>query len=386
MKRILYIQYTNPAGYPPLEHSSTLLANAGWKVLFLGTSTTGAQVFRFPPHPNIAVRQLSAPAAGWRQKLHFAQFLLWGLVWVLRWRPQWVYASDPLSCPPALLLSYLGFLVIYHEHDSPVPPKRRTDLAVSGWFQRVLRARAALARRAVCCVLPNTQRVQRFDEEMSHAARTVCVWNCPTLDEITAPRQANVGNTLRIVYHGSLNPVRLPVSVLQALAQLPAAVTLSIVGYATVGHQEYIVKLRQQARQLGLLSRVEFVGTLPQRVEVLRQCSRGDVGLAFMPCDTKDLNEQDMTGASNKPFDYLACGLALLVAERPDWRTMFVEPGYGLPCDPEDAKSIAAALLWFLEHPVETREMGERGRQRIAAEWHYERQFAPVLAILNDRT
>jgi len=26
LKRILYIQYTNPAGYPPLEHSSRILA------------------------------------------------------------------------------------------------------------------------------------------------------------------------------------------------------------------------------------------------------------------------------------------------------------------------------------------------------------------------
>lgn len=35
--RILYIQYTNPAGYPPLEHSSRILAQADWEVLFLGT-------------------------------------------------------------------------------------------------------------------------------------------------------------------------------------------------------------------------------------------------------------------------------------------------------------------------------------------------------------
>ena len=198
--------------------------------------------------------------------------------------------------------------------------------------------------------------------------------------------QANGGNTLRIVYHGSLNPVRLPVTVLQALAQLPATVTLSIVGYETVGHKGYTARLRQQTQELGLRSRIEFVGVLSQRAELLGHCRQGDIGLAFIPRDTRDLNEQDMTGASNKPFDYLACGLALLVADRPDWQTMFVEPGYGLACDPENADSLAAALWWFLEHPVEMREMGERGRQRITTEWHYERHFAPVLTILNSRT
>jgi len=386
MKRIVYIQYTNPAGYPPLEHSSTLFANAGWEVLFLGTSAIGTQALRFPPHPHITVRQLSFPAAGWRQKLHFAWFLLWGFGWVLRWRPQWVYASDPLSCPLALLLSYLGVLVIYHEHDSPVVPKQQTNSVVSVWFQRVLLLRAELARRAVCCVLPNAQRAQWFDEEMNNATRTVCVWNCPTQDEVVPPRPLPVGKTVRVVYHGSLNAVRLPLTVLYALAQLPPIVTLSIVGYETVGHPGYLATLRERAQALGLLSRVEFVGSLPQRKELLSHCRQGDVGIAFMPRDTTDLNEQHMTGASNKPFDYLACGLALLVSDRPDWRTMFVESGYGLACDPENAESIAAALRWFLEHLVEMREMGDRGRQRIAAEWHYERQFAPVLAILNGRT
>jgi hypothetical protein len=33
--KTLYLQYTNPAGYPPLEPSSRILANEGWQVLFL---------------------------------------------------------------------------------------------------------------------------------------------------------------------------------------------------------------------------------------------------------------------------------------------------------------------------------------------------------------
>ena len=64
---------------------------------------------------------------------------------------------------------------------------------------------------------------------------------------------------------------------------------------------------------------------------------------------------------------------------------MYVEPGYALACDPTDPKSIAAALQWFLEHPVQMRNMGEKGRRRILEEWNYERQFLPVLQLLNDR-
>jgi glycosyltransferase involved in cell wall biosynthesis len=62
---------------------------------------------------------------------------------------------------------------------------------------------------------------------------------------------------------------------------------------------------------------------------------------------------------------------------------MYVDSGYGLACDPDDPRSIAAALHWFLEHPVEMRKMGERGRQKIRTEWNYETQFSPVFECIS---
>ena len=101
-----------------------------------------------------------------------------------------------------------------------------------------------------------------------------------------------------------------------------------------------------------------------------------------MPRHSSDLNLAHMTGASNKPFDYMAAGLALLVSDRPDWRDMFVAPGYARACDPTDPASIAAALTWFLDHPAERRAMGASGRAKIAAEWNYDSAFAPVMSAL----
>ena len=93
---------------------------------------------------------------------------------------------------------------------------------------------------------------------------------------------------------------------------------------------------------------------------------------------------RNMTGASNKPFDYMAAGLALLVSELPDWRDMFMVPGFARACDPTDPDSVSAALRWFLDHPEERRTMAGRGRSKIEAEWsYYVPAFAPVLAELS---
>src|SRR5919109_1913263 len=119
-RRILYVQYTNPAAYPPLEHSSRILAREGWNVLFLGTAVLGAERLEFSTQDQIEVRQMPFYSPGWRQKLHYLQFSLWVIFWTLCRRPRWIYASDPLVAPIALLLSYVsGRRVLYHEHDSP---------------------------------------------------------------------------------------------------------------------------------------------------------------------------------------------------------------------------------------------------------------------------
>jgi glycosyltransferase involved in cell wall biosynthesis len=43
-----------------------------------------------------------------------------------------------------------------------------------------------------------------------------------------------------------------------------------------------------------------------------------------------------------------------------------VAPGAtGLLAEPGDPSSLAEAVVWMLDHPVEAREMGARGQQRV---------------------
>jgi glycosyltransferase involved in cell wall biosynthesis len=188
-----------------------------------------------------------------------------------------------------------------------------------------------------------------------------------------------------VYYHGTLVPQRLPLSLLAAVASLPETVRLRVAGYETIGHPNFSRRLVDEANRLGIQGRVEILPAAPRR-ELFRISADQDVGVALMPHDSNDINMRYMVGASNKATDYLAAGLALLVSDLPDWRSAYMEPGYGRDCDPRTPSSIAQALRWFLEHRDATRTMGERGRQRLLTEWNYDRAFEPVLAAMSGGT
>lgn len=377
-RTILYVQYTNPAAYPPLEHSSRLLADRGWQVLFLGGGSSGrADAFHLPPHPRITVRRWRHQKRGWRQKVHYFAFSFWVLQQCWRHQAEWIYASDLLACPAALLAArVLGCRVIYHEHDSPPNDGSR-------FFRRLLAARCELCQRAALAVLPNARRAEVFADLVQPRCPVRTVWNCPETREVPPlrpPRRPDEPFT--VFYHGSLNEQRLPLAVIRALLELPDTVRLRFAGYTTEGSRDYVERLLREAKYLGVGGRVSYAGAPTTRDELLKLCMQADVGLSFMPLDSSDLNMQAMTGASNKPFDYLACGLNLLVSDLPEWRAMFVEPGYARVCNPASAASICAAVRWWLDHPAEAGAARVRGRQRILDEWNYERQFGPVLELV----
>jgi glycosyltransferase involved in cell wall biosynthesis len=375
----MYLQYTNPAAYPPLEHSSRLLADTGWQILFLGVQIHKVEALQFPCHSRINVRMLPAAPVGLQQRFRYIFYCIWVIAWALFWRSRWVYVSEQLSCLPGLVLSFLPSVrVIYHEHDSPdqnVPNSAKNRL--------VVRLRRLLSQRASVTILPSRQRAELFACSTNPPQEPLVVWNCPCKDEVGPQRSSAEQGVLRVLYHGSIAPSRLPPTVIDALLLLPEGVRLIIVGYETAGHIGYVRKLLAHANRLGVGHRIEYKGPIPLRADLLAHVAICDVGLALMPLSGGDLNEQTMfSGPSNKVFDYLAMGTALLIADTLEWRSLYVEPGYALACNPNDPASIATALRWYLNHPDEMRAMGERGRQRVLAEWNYETQFAPVLRML----
>lgn len=378
-KRILYVQYTNPCVYPPLQHSAQQLANQGWRVLFIGTQGRDVEKIRFSDHPNIHTQLWPFQDKGIAQKIQFFAYNLWVIWTVCSFRPHWIYASDLFACPVAWFMSRMRQRVIYHEHDSPNESDAHTF-----FLELILLFRKKLAKTAQACVLPNSERAKIFLAQ-TRGKEALVVWNCPALNESARSDQLwRVGKKivpLNLYFHGNLSVKLFPESFFRALGSLGRdACGLHIIGYETAGSEGSKQILVNLANKFNVNLRIDEA--MPRQM-LWPHLEQAHVGFFLAPKKTNNINMKNLIGASNKIFDYMAGGLALLVGDDESWRNAYVEPGFGLACDPEDYESILRALLWFIEHPRETVEMGKRGREKIRTDWHYEKQFEPVSKLLN---
>lgn len=370
----LFVQATDPAAYPPLMHAAGILAESGWTVTFLSAPVVDKALV-LPSHPAIHEVRITERPSHVMGRGHFLEYCRAAARLARCARPSVIYVSDPMGAAPGLLASATsGARLVYHEHDTPTPGERLNPLVA--WTRR------QAMRRAAQVVFPNAERaaIARASTGFD-PARLHIVWNAPRQAE-TPCLQEKPDEPLVLYYHGSITPDRLPESVAAAVAHFAGRVRLEIAGYESPGATGHVARLQAVAGEARGLPLVRYAGRIPAHDELLRHAAQAHVGLALMPPDSDDVNMRHMTGASNKAFDYLSAGLALLVSDLPDWREMFVTPGYATTCDPRSVDSLTAAIQWFLDHPAERRRMAMAGRARIGEDWNYERQFAPVLRAL----
>ncbi len=370
-KAILFLQCADPGYYPPLLNATAILADSSWYVTMLGAPILGSEI-AVPSNGRVRLESIPPRKSHVFGALDYCRYLAMTLWLAHITKPSVIYASDRVSAGPALLAQSLTRAkLIYHEHDSLNSGCPPTFLN---------RMREVMLRHADFLIFPNAGRAGIVQKEYQIDSHNISiVWNAPRRAELPGLSPKN-NAPLVLYFHGSITPERLPLAVVEAVSQLEGRVKLQVAGYEAPGARGYLSALLEAGRLSRQANVVNYLGQIPQRRDLLAIAAKADIGLSLMPSKSDDINMQYMVGASNKPFDYMAAGLPLLVSELPDWRKTFVDHGYGLACNPDSVDSIATALRWFLDHPLERREMGIRGRKKIEADWNYETVFAPIIA------
>jgi glycosyltransferase involved in cell wall biosynthesis len=360
-RTILFLQACEVAQYPPIMNAMSILAARAWQVHALSMPISGGKL-KFEAPPGVCIHHTAARASVFVSKKQFLSYAFQAFKLARRINPSVLFVSDPLVTPIAALLARLLKLkVVYQEHDSPSSEGELNALVRMG--------RRRLLERAEFLLFPNLERAQHWLNG-KHRQRLRIIWNMPRLDELPQPQSRAECPPIRLYYHGSINPARLPMSIAELVRRLAPQVQLEFAGYTTNEH-DYPERFTAVCP-----SAIRYLGEVPLRAQLLEHAARAHIGLAFMPLSSGDLNMQAMTGASNKAFDYMSVGLLLWVSPLADWQQMFEAPGYAMAVDPSDVDAMERALRALLAQPQQLLEIAKRNRAQISEHWHYEEPFS----------
>lgn len=364
----LFIQATEPGAYPPLINAAHIMAEAGWQVTFLAAPVAGKRL-SVTPGPGIQVIDVAVRPSHVLSKKAYLAYCRKAVVLARQLRPSVVYASDPTGALPGWLAAkFSGARLVYHEHDSP---SAESDLhPVIRW------ARHWAAKAAEIVIFPNAERGRIAQETIGFdAGKLQIVWNVPRLRELPViPKKKDA--PLLLYYHGNISSNLVPENLLQAVASFDGKVLLHLIGYEAPGAKGYVNTILNKWNSNDAII-VKYFGMIP-RNSLLDYAAKCHIGLALMPKNSDEFNLRNLAGASNKAFDYMASGLALIVSDMPEWQKMYVDQGFGLACDPDSVQSIISTISLYMENPSKIEIFSNSGRKKIIQDWNYENVFKKI--------
>lgn len=183
-------------------------------------------------------------------------------------------------------------------------------------------------------------------------------------------RNVNVGST--VFMHGKALPGNGTPTVLEAVGRLGKDRTQAkVVMFPNMGQGQplYLPDLPERIEQLGLGNSIWLhdAVTHTDMPGTLNQC---DVGMISYG---RRLGEDSLP---NRLFEYMAIGMAVMApCYAGEIKAIIDAEDIGLTVDFENPDDVATAMRWFIEHPVETADMGRRARIAFLARHNWDTEF-----------
>jgi glycosyltransferase involved in cell wall biosynthesis len=281
------------------------------------------------------------------------------------------HLHDPELIPVGLVLATAGRSVVYDAHED-LPG----SVLLKDWIRPRLRAAVAVfargaerlaARRFAAVVAATSPIAEQF---ASIASRIVVVSNFPRLEEFGALVERPADAEPAVCYVGSISENRGARVMLDAVTDVD--VRLLLAGFFSPPN------LRERLARHPGWSRVTALGQL-DRAGVAETIARSRAGLSVLaPVPTY------LTSQPTKVYEYMAAGVPVIASDFQFWRTIVDDNGAGITVDPTDARAVASAIRWILEHPDEAEAMGRNGRTAVERRYSWEPEARKLLALYDD--
>lgn len=298
---------------------------------------------------------------------------IFGLSWrvfylALRQHAGVYHFHDPELIFIGILLKLLGKKVIYDVHEDI-----SKQIMNKGWLgnnqikkfaaftMNTIEQIGALLFNKIVVVTPDI--AKKFPEN-----KVVIIRNLSILQLIDDTVPANrKKNKPIIIYAGGLNKIRGIKEIIQAMEYINDRAELWLLG---IWENE---EFREECENLNGWKHAKYLG-FKKLVEGYSIMKLSNIGIVnFLPL------EVSLKAIPNKPFEYMACSLPMIISNFPYWREIFGE--YALFVNPYDAKDIAVKILYLLNNPDKAKELGKNGRKLIKDRYNWERESKKLLNI-----
>jgi len=162
-----------------------------------------------------------------------------------------------------------------------------------------------------------------------------------------------------VIYFGAMDRIRQLDFLLRAVARLARAmpeVRLLLVGDSE--KQADLEWLMSLPKVLGISENVIFTGRVP-RTEVPKYIAAADLSVSpIVPLSIY------LISSPTKLVESMAMAKPVVANDIPEQKHILAQSGAGI-CTGYDEEQFAEAMKWLLQHPIEAREMGTRGRRFI---------------------
>jgi glycosyltransferase involved in cell wall biosynthesis len=370
--------YLNPDYYPPTFNAVNLLRR-DFRVHLICRNhqapfrqwPTDVEIRRLGQYGTMEQRKALSAAAKFRE---YRAFIGAARAAVETIRPSVIYAWEPFAFAAFCRAGAIrrGIPIVYHLHE--LPEENSSLASMRTWVHKYALKRA---RRAAAMIFPEANRAAYYLRAAGDSRPAIVAPNCPARDFLTVAEAEIAAMAERrrrsreIVYIGSIGPEHCNLEAALALRHLRPDTRVALIGWA---HEDFAAELARAAADAG--DRFAMLGALPHHC-LPERALRASIGLAMYKPLNKNL--EYMASATNKLFEYAACGLPVIVPDLPNYRDFLRGERWVAYADPYDPASIARAAESLLADADEYARKSVAARHYFTERYHYEKVFEPLL-------
>jgi len=280
------------------------------------------------------------------------------------------HIHDPELLPTAAKLAKRGKIVIFDSHEN-VTGQIEEKTYIPKLFRKIIAKVYSIFERnvlkklsGVICVSPNfTQKMKKENPNC------VTVTNYPLLSEdalgeLCIEKKSNFSENsdkvFKICFPGLISEEWCHLELLNAIKDLELE-------YILCGpvHQAYFDKMAIHSAW----EKVDYKGVV-SRAQVRTHICESNLGMAL--CRKLPNTDYEIgTLGNTKLFEYMLQRRPVCCTNFVLWQEIISKYNCGICVEPDQPSQIEAAIKWFIKHPEEAKQMGERGYRAVLDEYNW---------------